>query len=190
MQNLLVHAICLLLATTLLGGCSSLQVQETWRSSSVTAENKFRKVLVVNINLDENVRTMYEDIVAAEMKDSGLDAVAGHKHVTITEKYKRSDIAAAVKATGCDAVLTTRELHVGNQQVSQEGQGSVLYGEGLLPSSWDLMVASLQINLYSAVTEQLVWSATIKTSNDDNKFILSRDMGQLLIKLLRRDGMI
>ncbi len=174
----------------MLVGCSSVQTLETWRSSSLLPGTEFKKLLIVNINLDENVRKMFEDIVTAEMEESHIMAVAGHKHVAISGAYKRDDIAVAVNETGCDAVLTIRELTEGNQQISQQGQGSVLYGEGFLPSSWNLMIATLQANLYSTETEQLIWSSTIKTSDDDNKYIVSRDTGQLLIKLLRRDKMI
>jgi len=191
MRTIPLHLICLLTAVLLLGGCSSVQLQDTWRSSSAAAGSPLKKLLVVNLNLDQNVRKMYEDIVAGEMTDNRILAVAGHKYLIYKEKYNREDVKSAVKESGCDAVLTIRGLTSGNQQLSQQGQGSVLYGEGFIPSSWDdVKIATLQINLYHVETSQLVWSATVKATNDDNKFIESRDMGQLLIKLLRRDGMV
>ncbi len=173
-----------------MAGCSSVQVLETWKGSTVTAAKPFSKVLVVNVNLDENVRKMYEDIVVGEMGDSKISAVAGHKHVKIKDNYKRSEIAAAVRETGSDAVMIIRNIETGNQKISQQGQGSVLYGEGFLPSSWDMMEATMQVNLYSTATEQLVWSATFKATDADHKFDLSRDMGLLIIKLLRNDGLL
>lgn len=183
--------ICLLFSVLLLGGCSSVQVLETWHSSSATAGAPQKKLLVINLNLDQNVREMYENVVAGEMKDSNIAAVAGHTFVRVKENYTKADIAAAVKKSGCDAVLTIRGLTTGNQQLSQQGQGNVLYAEGFIPSSWDdVMTATQQISLFHAETGQLLWSATVKAANDDNKFIESRDMGELLINLLRRDGMI
>ncbi len=190
MRQFTLYILCIAISLTMLVGCSSVKTLETWRSSSLPAVAEYKKLLIVNINLDENVRKMFEDIVTAEMNESRIKAVAGHTYVAISGAYKRNDIAAAVKETGSDAVLMIRELNTGNQQLSQQGQGSVLYGEGFLPSSWDLMIATLQVSLYSAESEQMVWSATVKTSNDDNKYILSRDMGQLLIKLLRNDKMV
>jgi hypothetical protein len=191
MRTILVYFLSLILAAALLGGCSSTQVLETWRSSSVTAGSQHKKLLIVNLNLDENVRKMYENVVAGEMTDSKIVAVAGHTYLPFKEKYSKEDTQTAVRESGCDAVLTIRGLTSGNQQLSQQGQGSVLYGEGFIPSSWDdVKIAKLQINLYHVETKQLVWSATVKATNDDNKFIESRDMGKLLVKLLRRDGMI
>ena len=192
MQTKTLYLICLIAALLCLGGCSSVQVLETWKSSAVTAARPHTKLLIVSLHLDQNIRRMYEDIVAGEMNDSGIQAVAGHKYVTLTrDNYKKEDIQAAVRASGCDAVLTTRGLTTGNQQLSQQGQGNVLYASGLIPSSWDdIMTATLQANLFHAETGQLVWSATVKATNDDNKFIESRDMGLLLIKLLRRDGLV
>jgi len=174
----------------ILTGCSSLTVQETWKSSSITAAKPFKKVLVININLDENVRKMYEDVVAAELGDNGVKAVAGHSHVKITKNYTHEDVKTAATRTGCDAVLTTRGLESGNQKLSQKGEGSVAPGEGWLPSSWDPMIATMQVSLYGIETNQLVWSATIKTSDADNKFHVSRDMGNTIFKLLREAGLL
>jgi len=191
MRKPFVYLICFIFTATLLAGCSTVKVQETWYSSSASAAKPIKKLLVVNLNLDENVRKMYEDIVAGEMTDNKILAVAGHKYVTIKENYNKEDIKSAVINSGCDAVLTTRGLTAGNQQLSQQGQGNVLYGEGFIPSSWDdTKIATLQVNIYHVETGQLIWSATIKASNDDNKFIESRDMGLLLVKLLRRDGLV
>lgn len=191
MRRMPVHLLCLLLTLLISAGCSSIQAQETWHSSSGNATGPLKKLLIVNLSLDENIRKMFEDIVAGEMKDNNIVAVAGHKFVTLKENYKKEDIQTAVRMSGCDAVLTIRGVSSGNQQLSQQGQGSVLYSEGFLPSSWDdTKIATLQVNLYNEKTERLVWSATVKSSNDDNKFIESSDMGELLIKLLRRDGMI
>jgi|APHig6443717497_1056834.scaffolds.fasta_scaffold179368_2 hypothetical protein len=191
MRTIPLPVICLFFVALFLGGCSSVQVIETWRSSSATSTSQHKKLLIVNLNLDENVRKMYENIVAGEMKDNTIQAVAGHTYVTIKENYKKEDIQTAVRRSGCDAVLTIRGLTSGNQQLHQQGQGSVLYAEGLIPSSWDdTRIATVQVNLYDEATERLIWSATVKASNDDNKFIESRDMGNLLVKLLRQDGMV
>lgn len=191
MRSMPLHVLCLLLILLIPAGCSSVQVQDTWHSSAITTATPLKKLLIVNLSLDENVRKMFEDIIVGEMKDRSIVAMAGHKIVTNKENYKKEDIQTAVRMSGCDAVLTIRGLSSGNQQLSQQGQGSVLYSEGFLPSSWDdTKIATLQANLYHEATERLVWSATFKASNDDNKFIESRDMGELLIKLLRRDGII
>jgi uncharacterized protein YcfL len=191
MKTILVYVLHLVLAAVLLSGCSSTQVLETWHSSTVTADNQYKKLLIVNLNLDENVRKMYENVVTGEMTDKKIVAVASHKYLPFKEKYNMEDAKSAVRESGCDAVLTIRGLTSGNQQLSQQGQGSVLYGEGFIPSSWDdVKIAKLQLSLYHVETKQLVWSATVKATNDDNKFIQSRDLGKLLIKLLRQDGMV
>ena len=191
MRTIPLHLICLLITMLLLAGCSTVQVQETWRSSSATAGIPLKKLLIVNLNLDENVRKMYEDVVAGELTDSKIQAVAAHKYIIFKEKYNKEDTRSAVSKSDCDAVLTIKGMTAGNQQLSQQGQGSVLYGEGFIPSSWDdVKIATLQLNLYNTVSHQLVWSVTVKATNDDNKFIESRDMGKLLVKLLRRDGMV
>ncbi|NJD36899.1 MAG: hypothetical protein FIA89_01035 [Geobacter sp.] len=184
--------LCLCLSATLLaGGCSTVTIQESWRSSAAAAATPHQKLLIVNLNLDQQVRTMSENIVAGEMRDSGIAAVAGHSYVSISDQYSREELQAAVKKSGSDAILTIRGISTGNQNLHQQGQGAVLYSEGLLPSSWDdRQIATLQVNLYHAANGQLLWTATVKASDDDNKFIESRDLGYLLVKRLRQDGMV
>ena len=185
-----IKIICLFAGILLLAGCSSVTVLETWHNSSAV-EIQHKKLLVINLNLDENVRKMYEDVVSGEMTDSGIMAVAGHSYLNRGENYTKDNIRNAVTKSGCDAVLTIRGLTTGNQQIHQQGQGNVLYGEGLIPSSWDdTLIATLQVNLYNSEQELLVWSSRIKARDDDNKFIESRDIGKLLIRLLKRDGMV
>lgn len=184
--------LCLCLSATLLaGGCSTVTIQESWRSSAAAAATPHKKLLIVNLNLDQQVRAMSENIVAGEMRDNGITAVAGHSYVSIGEQYTREEVQTAVKRSGCDGILTIRGITTGNQQLFQQGQGAVLYSEGLLPSSWDdRQTATLQINLYHAESGQLIWTATVKATDDDNKFIESRDLGYLLVKRLRQDGMV
>lgn len=188
-KSLLLLCFCLSVPLLLLGGCSTVQIQESWRSSAATTPHQ--KLLIVNLNLDQQVRTMSENTISGEMRDNGIDAVSGHSYGVIREQYSREELQTAVKKSGCDGILTIRGITTGNQQLYQQGQGTVLYSEGLLPSSWDdRQTATLQVNLYHAESGQLVWTATVRASDDDNKFIESRDLGYLLVKRLRQDGMV
>lgn len=190
-KSLSLLCLCLSATLLLLGGCSTVQIQESWRSSAAAATTPHKNLLIVNLNLDQQVRSMSENIIAGEMRDNGIDAVAGHTYVAIREQYSREELQTAVRKSGCDGILTIRGITTGNQQLYQQGQGTVLYSEGLLPSSWDdRQTATLQVNLYHAESGQLVWTATVRASDDDNKFIESRDLGYLLVKRLRQDGMV
>lgn len=192
MPGIFLSLLCLCLSATLfLGGCSTVQVQESWCSSAAATATPHKKLLIVNLNLDQQVRSMSENIVAGEMRDNGIDAIAGHSYVSIREQYTREELQTAVRKSGCDGILTIRGITTGNQQLHQQGQGAVLYSEGLLPSSWDdRQTATLQVNLYHAANGQLLWTATVKATDDDNKFIESHDLGYLLVKRLRQDGMV
>jgi hypothetical protein len=181
-------ACCCLAAVVLLGGCSSLKVTETWRSSAGPGHT-YQKLMIIAIGRDETVRTLFENIVVDEMEQQHIRAVASHTLVKVVDKATREDIVAAVRAAGCDAVLTTRPVSVGDDTVTQQGRGSVVYGAGS-PASADYLRATLQTNLYDAATTELVWSATVKTFDADNRARVSRDLGLFFIERLRRDGLL
>jgi hypothetical protein len=102
----------------------------------------------------------------------------------------RANVVALVKASGCDAVLTTRALKVGESAVSQGGQSAYIYGANALASHYDFKKATLQISMFDVATEALVWSATVTTSDGDATAKLSRDMGKFFFDNLRRDGLL
>ena len=148
--------ICCCLAVIVLlisGGCSSLKVVETWHKPDIQGHH-YQKIMILGIGRDENRRTLFENLVVDELGNRQVAAVPSHTIVPDLDKTTRTAIVAAVHAAGCDAVLTTRALSVGDNTVTQKGGGSV-YGTGD-NSADDFLRATLQASLYDAATEELV----------------------------------
>jgi hypothetical protein len=179
----------------LLGGCSSLKVQESWQSPA-KPKAPYRTLLLVGIANDRNVRTLFENIVADELGRTGVTALASHNYVKDLDKANQDDIIAAVRAVGADAVITARPVSIGDTTVTQQGvptggvYGTTGNGFYSLPGNDTFYQAILQTNLYDAKTTQLVWTATIKTYDADNKVRICRELGRLFAELLRRDGFL
>jgi hypothetical protein len=191
-----VYCCCLitmmLLVLLMLGGCASLNVVETW-SKPAGQVHRYQKVMVLGISKDENRRSMFENIVVDELSRGQVAAVPSHTILPELDKTNREGVIAAVHAAGCDAVLTTRPTSVGNSTVTQQGpNGSVgyVYGASPITTYGGYQKATLQINLYDATTEELVWSSTIKTFDAERDAHVSRELGKFFREQLRKDGFL
>jgi hypothetical protein len=173
------------------GGCSSINVLETWHKPAVQG-HRYQKIMILGIARDENMRSTFENLAADELSKHQIVAVPANTVIPALHMDKAilADIAAIIKASGCDAVLTTRPMKVGESVVSQGGQSAYIYGANALSSHYDFKRATLQINMYDVATEALVWSATVTTSDGDATAKVSRDIGKFFFESLRRDGLL
>jgi hypothetical protein len=188
-RSVLVFATCGLTAALLLvaGGCSSLKVVESWHKP-VAQTRPYQKVMIIAIARDEVLRKTFENLVVDEMLKRQIMAVASHTFVPEAVMSSREAIVAAVHASGCDAVLTTRPAEGVGAKVTQDGQGSV-YGAGAR-SAYGFHTAMLQTNLYDSSTQELVWTATVKTFDAEKEARVSRELGLFFFESLRRDGFL
>ena len=193
-QGAVIRFLCCCLAAGMLlvsGGCASIKVMETWHKPAVPA-HRYQKILILGIARDDNKRSTFENLAANELSKHQVLAVPGNTIIPVVnmDKVTRTELAAAVKSSGCDAVLTVRALAVGSSTVTQGGQSAYIYGANVAASHYDFEKASLQINMYDVATEELVWSATVTTSDGDSVAKVSRDLGAFFFETLRRDGLL
>ena len=145
--------------------------------------------MILGIGRDEDIRKTFEYFVVDELRRHRIAAQASHTIIPDLAKTTRAEIVAAVRAAGCDAVLTTRAIAIGDSNVTQQGASGSVYGAGAR-SSYDFLKATLQASLYDAETQELVWSSTIKTFDAREEVRVSRELGGFFFESLRRDGLL
>jgi hypothetical protein len=177
--------VLVLLAT---GGCSSLKTVEMWQKPAAQT-HRYQKIMILGVNRNENLRKLFENIVVGELGRHGVVAVAGHTYIPDMDKTSLDAIVAAVRAAGCDAVLTTRPQSVGDNKVTQGGEKGSIYGAGAR-NAYDFLSATLQTSLYDSATQEMVWSATVKTFDADREVRVSRELAAFFFENLRRDGFL
>ena len=185
---------CCLIAFMLLisGGCSSLKVIETWNKPTLQA-HKYQKILVLGVARDEGKRATFENLVADELGRRDVQAVPANTIIPFLDmdNTTRSAVVAAVKKSGCDAVLTTRAMAAGETNVvRQEGQSAYVYGANAMASHYDFLRATLQTSMYDVATGELLWSATISTFDAHKVPRVSRDLGEYFFSELRGKGLL
>jgi len=176
----------------MLAGCSSLKVMETWHKPA-SQVHRYQKLMVLGIGNDETLRKTFENIVVDEFRRALVTAVASHTILPDLDKTDREGVVAAVKSAGCDAVLTTRAMSVGDSSVTQQGPGGtmgVVYGAAPMANRHGFLKATLQSSLFDAASTELVWTATVRTDDADREARVSRDLAKFFLEQLRRDGFL
>jgi hypothetical protein len=100
-------ATLLLFLTLTLTGCSSITMVASWRDKSAPARS-YGKLLVVGITENGQMRQLFEEVMAAELRKKGVIATPSYLITGMKEKQSRESLEKAVKKTGADAVITTR----------------------------------------------------------------------------------
>jgi len=176
----------------MLAGCSSLKVMETWHKP-VGQGNPYQKLMILGIGNDENMRRTFENIVVDELRRGLVTAVASHTIIPDLDKTNREGVIAAVHAAGCDAVLTTRAMSVGDSSVTQQGTNGavgVVYGSAPMANRHGFLKAMLQSSLFDAASTELVWTSTVKTVDADREARVSRELAKFFLEQLRKDGFL
>jgi len=115
-----------------------------------------------------------------------------------------------LKVSGAEAILTLQTVKVEHQELVQPGistiypdywyppafpswdldsyYGSMIYYEPARVSTYD--TANIQVSLFDAKSRKLLWAATIKTFEPGNVVSVSKDMAEIVVSLLIKEGFI
>lgn len=183
------------LAATIVGCASS--------GSTSAGSEKFANLLVIGVAGSLDSRAQFERVVVSGLRAEGLDAQR-YSLIFNDEPPARDNVLEAVEQHGFDAVIVTRvlsteshvEMHgaVADTKVTRKGGGFMSlfrYDYEELDDPLDPTV-NLEVEfvteLYSAASEELVWSFETKAPNSDNVPTLIDESAKLVVKKLRRSG--
>ncbi len=210
MKNL--KTLVLFASIAFLGACgSSTKILGSWTSPKSPSE-PYKSIFVTAISenligrqsIENDIEDFLQkaDVVAKssfEIMPPGFKASLENKDATI----------ASIIDTGSDAILTVALLDQtsetryvpGTTMYSPTGHGGnygrfygyysyynpIMYDPGYYTKE---KTYYLEINLYDATTEELVWSAQSETTNPSSIDTFSRNFSQLVVKQLIKDGLI
>ena len=177
----------LLLLVFSLTGCASVAMVASWKEPSAPTIS-YKKILVVGITENRQMRQVFEEVLAGEMSNKGGSATAGYTITGIEAKQSREILEKAVDKTAADAVLTTRvtarkratDTRSGFVMTDRGFTNPYLNSDDVMPvdlygfygasvvsyATFDMKPVevtssttfTLETNLFDAVTGKLVWS--------------------------------
>jgi hypothetical protein len=199
----------LFLSISILCSCASTSMVDTWRNPTLQAP-PLKKVLVVSLSRKDATRRIFEDVLSSKLALRGVQAVPGY---SVVPQYYKTDwtvLQRAVKETGAQAVLTLQTVKIEQSTTVQPGYVTTYPGHWYPEAfpTWDLYgyygsmanygpayistydVATMQANLFDATSGKLLWAATLESTEPENVISVGKDLGDLVVKSLVKEGLI
>ena len=198
-----------------LAACATTSLVGSWRDPEYSGPG-FKKLLVVGITKESRLRRTFEDIFAGQLRARGVQAVPSYTLIPKDGQVDESELAAAVKKSGSDGVITTRLVQVDTKTGVSPGYttyfgapvypyayypapvpGATLYGYYTNtfavyqpPTSYTYEEATLETNLFDAKSSKLVWAGTTVTFETKATTTASADLAKVIIESLAKDKLI
>ncbi|WP_243372470.1 DUF4136 domain-containing protein [Geotalea sp. SG265] len=200
----------LLVLMLFLTSCAATHMVDSWHAPS--QGKKYQKLLVSRVTQNRSNQQIYEDVVSAELKQRGVDAVPAHLYMKNGDTLaKRQALENAVRESGAEAILSIQTTGMEKRTNVQPGYMDNYPGYWY-PSAfpyWDMYgyyggaatfyeppvvttynVATIQVHLFDTASGKLVWAATFESTEPGNAVSVSKDLAGDIIDSLSRDGML
>ena len=207
----------LIAAAIVLGACSSTMITGSWKNPDFTG--KVKKIYVVGIAKQETTRRIFEDGFCQQLATLGATGMPSYLDLKINQETSEDVIAGRIKANGADSVLMARAVGSRTEQVVNPGYVSgPAYGPGYAgrgyyypdpyyrhyggyyARSYDIVyqpatvsefqVVTIEANLYSATSGELIWSAQLETVVEADLSALINDFIEVVTRDLKEKGLL
>jgi hypothetical protein len=202
--------IALLFSFFLLSGCSDTRVTGVWKKSDFTG-GPYQNILVVGLTKDERNKCIWEDIMAGQLRQQGVEAKSSATCFPGDTDITKEEIIDYVKKEGIDAVLVTRLVNIVEEKAYYPHTGGY-YGYGPyyggsryryynnFGSYYDRVYQPghtatftsviLETNLYDANSQELVWSMSSDTFDPASADKLAESVSKKVIMNMQKDNLI
>jgi len=191
---------CILALCTLLAGCTTARLANSWKDPQF-AGPQFKNVLVVGVTRSDANRRIFEDRFSETLRASGVGAVPSYTLIPDSGAIPNERMREAVARVGADAVLVARVQRVEQRVEVSPGFGAPFYGRGFYgwygeawagvpPDIYQYDVITLETTLWDMRREQITWAGTSQAIDPKNVSTLSADLAKVLIAKMRGDGVL
>jgi hypothetical protein len=192
-----ISGILLFVAALMTLSCASpMRLTDNWRNSTYTGP-AFKKVMVVALTKQGDLRQPIENEFAKQLKSQGVEVATCHEYFPDPDKATREDLIKVSQGMGIEAYLIMRVLGVGTDVVTSGPSDTTMdkmtympwFGPGQ-PMTRQREAVTIESRLYEGKTTGIVWRSTVDavnpTGSDDQ---ISRFVS-LVVKTLRDKKLI
>ncbi len=190
--------------------CNSTQVISSYKDEKVAAKD-FKKILVLGIfqQKERSLRQEAETQLVNRLIEQGYNATSAMKDFgpKAFEKVSEDQLAANLKTSGYDAVITTALLDKKDEENYQQGTSRIqpvgvyynrfgryystvydrVYQPGYYTTSTDYFLES---NLYDIASGNLLYSVQTKSIDPSSATSLASDNSKKIVKDLKEKGVL
>jgi hypothetical protein len=175
----------LVLGAALAAGCMTAPVTSLEVSWVAPQLPRLGKVLIITVASDEFVQIAFQDQMAAELKERGMNAVASHRYFTRYTAAERARFKQSIDESDADSVLFARvvssDSSVQHPADSVVGASGVPYADTVgiygvygryygtnVGGDYAVRTITAEASIFTGKGEKLVWSARTRTTNAQN----------------------
>lgn len=163
-----------------LAGCAAANpIVNEWRNPDygVVTLNRF---MVAGPAASATMRRNLEDEFLARLHGAGIDAVASYRYLPEDDKLDDSRVKEAARQARADGLILVRSVQVEQKSQTSGGfappvslgvfgshVGASWHGLGGAPTTYSYTEYTAETTLHDVVKNQVVWSATTKTSEPE-----------------------
>jgi len=149
----------------------------------------FKKLLIITVASDEFVQIAFQDQMAAQLKERGVNAVASRRYFTRYTDAERARFRQSIADSDADSVLLARVTFT--DAGTQHGADSVIgtnglpYGDAIgvdgafaryyypgaasaAGGGYAVKAVTAEASIFTAKGDKLIWSARTRTTNAQN----------------------
>lgn len=164
-------------------GCSNTSVTGLWKKSDYIAQ-PFSSILVVALTGDSGSKFLWENTMATRLREGGIKTVITTPIAFPNDQeINENEIIEYVNKNNIEAVLVTRLVDTREETVHYPPMGGYYGGQYGYYRSFNSyyshaytrtqgftdtkMIALLETNLYQSSTQELIWSMSSNTIEDN-----------------------
>jgi len=169
-NNLLVGLLSLILSVSM-SSCATTALTSVWKDSTYQG-GPLKKILVIGVFRETDIKKYFEDEFARELKASGVDAVASYTVFPEEDILNKETITEKIKELKMDSVLVTRVIDVRDVSgyetyPTHVNPGGDFYNYYVMCCQTTVMsgyVVMLETRIFEEKYDKLLWSATSESS--------------------------
>jgi hypothetical protein len=191
-----------LLVIVAFAGCSTgPQIISEWRNPAY-GTGLFKRVMVAGPGGETSLRRNFEDEFLAQLRAAGIDALPSYGYLAEDQAVDENKLKQAAQKVGADALLFARSVRVESKTEPSgfypytsfgwfgEHFGASWSGIFGAPSAYRYNEYTSEATLYDLGKNEVVWTATIKTTEPENVRTAIRSYVEEVMKALDEKNLI
>lgn len=193
----------LLLAFFLVGCSATNPIVSEWRNPAYSS-GAFRRIAVGGLGEDTSIRRNFEDEFVSQLRAAGVDAVPSYRLLPDGEGFNEARLREAARKANLEGVLLARLIQVEQKTQYQGGYvpsasigifgsnvGAAWHGlGGGAPTVYRYNEYVSETTLYDLGKNDVVWTATIKTTEPENMRTAIRSYVEAVMKSLQEKNLL
>ena len=194
-----VEIFCIALALT---GCSTATpIISDWRNPAYTS-GSFQRLMVAGPSGATSVRRTFEDEFVAQLRSSGIDALASYRYLPENESLDENNLKQAAQTARADGLLLVRSLKVEEKTNYPPVGPDISFGifgsnagvgwSGIPGTSgpYRYNEYTSETALYDINKNDLVWTGTVKTTEPKNVETAIKSYVETVMKSLAAQNLL